>query len=88
MTWVRSSKNNFKFLLSCLSTFNFVSEMITEDFPKSTIKSCLSGTANMGTNKPSADTVDLTIDSDEDEEPKKSATKGLPAVVKAKTNGM
>lgn len=61
--------------------------MITEDFPKSSIKSHLTNSAATGGSKPSADTVDLTIDSDEDDEPsKKSASKGLPA--KTKSNGM
>lgn len=47
--------------------------MITEDFPKSMAKSGL--TSNTGSNKPSADTVDLTIDSDEEEFLKKAKPK-------------
>lgn len=57
--------------------------MITEDYPKSTIKSHLTGST--GANKPSADTVDLTCDSDEEDEALKKA---LASKAKAKSNGM
>jgi hypothetical protein len=69
------SKNN------CLSNMPVLLEMITEDFPKSNIKN-LTG-SNPAAGKPQADTVDLTIDSDEDEE----ALKNSKAPVKSK-NGM
>jgi hypothetical protein len=57
--------------------------MITEDFPKSMIKSHLTGPASTGASKPQADTVDLTIDSDEDEEAIK-----ISKMSKSKGNGM
>lgn len=60
---------------------HFYLEMITEDYPKSTIKSHLTSLTTTNASKPSADTVDLTIDSDEEEEPLKKS------VQKAK-NGM
>lgn len=41
--------------------------MITEDFPKSMIKTNFPG-STAGATKPSADTVDLTISDDEDGE--------------------
>lgn len=61
--------------------------MITEDFPKSMIKTNFTS-ATTGTTKPSADTVDLTIDSDEEEDAlkKSAASKGSPT--KGKINGM
>lgn len=59
--------------------------MITEDYPKSTIKSHLTNVQATNTSKPSADTVDLTIDSDDDEPSKKSALKSAPQKAK---NGM
>lgn len=68
---------------SCLKYF--VAEMITEDYPKSTIKSHLTSVQATNTSKPSADTVDLTIDSDDDEPSKKSALKSAPQKAK---NGM
>lgn len=61
-------------------------EMITEDFPKSAIKTNFLGSTGTGTNKPSADTVDLTIDSDEDDDLLKSQSKIQPQ--KVKNNGM
>jgi hypothetical protein len=54
--------------------------MITEDFPKSSIKTNITSSTNASGKQ---DTVDLTIDSDEDEE----ALKKSKAPMKSK-NGM
>lgn len=62
------------------SAYRNISEMITEDFPKSSIKGNLTGSTNACGKQ---DTVDLTIDSDEDEE----ALKKSKTPIKSK-NGM
>lgn len=65
----------------------FFVEMITEDFPKSSIKTNFTSSTGTGVNKPSADTVDLTIDSDEDDDSLKK-TVASKAHQKSKNNGM
>lgn len=62
--------------------------MITEDFPKSAVKSNFISSTGTGANKPSADTVDLTIDSDEDEDMMKKSTPSKVQPQKVKNNGM
>lgn len=61
--------------------------MITEDFPKSTIKMHLTNLSTTGV-KPSADTVDLTCDSDEEEEMLKKTVASKTQPAKVKSNGM
>lgn len=62
------------YFYKCCFHLVFPTEMITEDFPKSTLKALIQSNTST-TGKPSADTVDLTIDSDEEDEPIKA--KGL-----------
>ena len=83
MTWV-SLNNDEKNVLP--NNFQFL-EMITEDFPKSMIKTNFVNPTAAAT-KPSADTVDLTIDSDEDEDTLKKSVASKVSPTKVKSNGM
>lgn len=82
MTWV----GLFLIQDQTVVTLNCVLEMITEDFPKAMMKANFTSSTTSVV-KPTADTVDLTIDSDEDEDvSKKTALTASPT--KVKSNGM
>lgn len=59
--------------------------MITED-PKVSKMQPL--TTSVTVNKPSADTVDLTLDSDDEDDATKKSKAATAAAAKSKTNGM